>query len=196
MHFLYIIPYSPTAAPPLQAAQQLWALVEGLGGAVLAQAGGAADPAAARIWRQGCAAMRQLPPGPQRQRLSTHGFWEQEVAGALLPALKRLAARLCRGVVSSSRRAPSRCCVLRVRTARAPAPTPAARTCGAPARGGCGAAAVAAAVPSGTAARSARGLTGRNTVACAARCRRRQRREEGVCLSRALLCADNVVEYL
>lgn len=72
--------------------QQLWALVEGLGGAVLAQAGGAADPAAARLWRQGCAAMRQLPPGRQRQRLSTHGFWEQEVAGALLPALKRLAA--------------------------------------------------------------------------------------------------------
>lgn len=80
--------------PSLQVAlavQQMWALVGGLGGAVLAQAGDAADPAAASTWRQGCAAVRQLPPVRQRQRLCSRVFWEQEVAGALLPALKRLA---------------------------------------------------------------------------------------------------------
>lgn len=72
--------------------RQLWVLVEGLGGAVLAEAGDAADPAVAGAWRQGNDAVRQLPPARQRHRVCSSSFWEREVAGALLPALERLTA--------------------------------------------------------------------------------------------------------
>lgn len=82
------------SCPPLQVAlviQKLWVLVERLGSALLAQAVTPTDAAlAADCWQQ-FEAVRQLRPALQRQRLRSRNWWEREVAGTLLPSLKRLA---------------------------------------------------------------------------------------------------------
>lgn len=172
-------PLLPRALQAALVVQHLWALVEGLGSAVASQAGDAADPAAAGAWRQARTAVRQLPPARQRQRVCSRSFWEREVAGGMLPALKRLAEATEVAAAGGEQEAGDSEVLLQAARARAAAGTPAAPTCAAPARGGCAGGAAAGAAQCGTAARSVRAPTGRSTAACAALFGRRRRPEAG-----------------